>query len=121
MNTTLSASRCIVEKPVIPSARERLTVVPDMRQPERRLLEVSPMTPCIGGMDLSRSISEDHAEELRQVLLDGKVTPSVADTTSTRSPIRRCSRTLSPARTTRAVHGSTKIHLLNIGHALSCG
>lgn len=78
MDTTLNASRRITEKPLIHFGRRVLNrAVPGSPQAEYRLLEITPMTAHIGaeisGVDLSEPISEELAEELRQVVQEWKV------------------------------------------------
>ncbi|WP_369249185.1 TauD/TfdA dioxygenase family protein [Streptomyces sp. R41] len=78
MDTTGTDKNPLLAKPLFHAGRRVLDrTVAGTPQAEYRLLEIAPMTPHIGaeigGVDLSRPIDEELAQELRQVLLEWKV------------------------------------------------
>ena len=73
-----TAARPVLDKPLMHYGRRVLDrVAAGSAQPAYRILGITPLTPHIGaeisGVDLSRPIGDDLAEELRQALLEWKV------------------------------------------------
>ncbi|QIP83244.1 taurine dioxygenase [Streptomyces sp. Tu 2975] len=78
MATPVTDPKPVLDKPLLHYGRRALErMAPGTPQPEYKLLEISPLTPHIGaelgGVDLSRPISDELAAELRQALLEWKV------------------------------------------------
>ena len=78
MDTALTTPRPPLVKPLLHAGRRVLDrTAPGVPQAEYRQLAIAPLTPHIGaeigGVDLSRPIGADLAEELRQALLEWKV------------------------------------------------
>ncbi|MER7725774.1 TauD/TfdA family dioxygenase [Streptomyces sp. NPDC096323] len=78
MNSAAPAPTPALDKPLMHYGKRRLDRIgPGAEQPAYRLVGISPLTPHIGaeveGVDLSRPIGEDLAEEIRQALLEWKV------------------------------------------------
>src|SRR5690242_1715414 len=78
METTGADKNPLLDKPLIHFGRRVLErTAPGTAPAEYRLLKIAPMTPHIGaeigGVDLSRPIDGELAEELRQALLEWKV------------------------------------------------
>lgn len=74
----IAVSAPALDKPLMHYGKRTLDrIAPDAPQPDYRLLDISPLTPHIGaeieGVDLSRPIDDDLAEEIRQALLEWKV------------------------------------------------
>ncbi|MBO1333621.1 TauD/TfdA family dioxygenase [Streptomyces sp. VRA16 Mangrove soil] len=68
----------VLDKPLMHYGRRTLErLAPGAEQTDYRLVEVSPLTPhfgaVLGGVDLTRPITDELAEELRQALLEWKV------------------------------------------------
>ncbi|THA76971.1 taurine dioxygenase [Streptomyces sp. A0642] len=78
MDSAVTAPAPALDKPLMHYGKRTLDrMAPGAAQPDYRLLDVRPLTPHIGaeidGVDLSRPIGEDLAEEIRQALLEWKV------------------------------------------------
>ena len=78
MDSVATTPAPALDKPLMHYGKRTLDrIAPDAAQPDYRLLDVSPLTPHIGaeieGVDLSRPIGEELAEEIRQALLEWKV------------------------------------------------
>ncbi|SEE17049.1 TauD/TfdA family dioxygenase [Streptomyces sp. TLI_105] len=78
MDSAVTTPAPALDKPLMHYGKRTLDrIAPDAVQPDYRLLDLSPLTPHIGaeieGVDLSRPIGEELAEEIRQALLEWKV------------------------------------------------
>ncbi|MEU4077023.1 taurine dioxygenase [Streptomyces venezuelae] len=78
MDSAVTTPAPALDKPLMHYGKRTLDrLAPDAAQPDYRLLDLSPLTPHIGaeieGVDLSRPIGEELAEEIRQALLEWKV------------------------------------------------
>ncbi|MFD9542920.1 TauD/TfdA dioxygenase family protein [Streptomyces sp. NPDC060022] len=78
MDSVVTTPAPALDKPLMHYGKRTLDrIAPGAEQPAYGLLDVCPLTPHIGaeigGVDLSRPIGEDLAEEIRQALLEWKV------------------------------------------------
>ncbi|WP_327715346.1 TauD/TfdA family dioxygenase [Streptomyces sp. NBC_00490] len=78
MDSAVTTPAPALDKPLMHYGKRTLDrIAPDAAQPDYRLLDVCPLTPHIGaeieGVDLSRPIGEQLADEIRQCLLEWKV------------------------------------------------